>query len=169
MGAIDSLGKQWHRNVDHYQSGGMGHLEGDQTHSVVGFMPTKEMLRYREHNGLWGGHDSGAEEDERRVQKIQHDIESGVGIHSPLTVHYWNGWGYVGEGNHRLEAARRAGAPVVPVRVVRGGAYVERAKEQGVGGPMHSQTVFDSRNPEYTPTDMHPAHFLRGGPERYQR
>jgi ribosomal protein S18 acetylase RimI-like enzyme len=158
---LDEIGRKEHPNVDHYMSGGIGHLEGDETRSVVGFMPTKFMKRYREHPGDWNG-----EHSEEVVHGIRNDIQNGKGIHTPLMVHYSDDdkWGYIGEGNHRLRAADEEGLKTVPVRVVRGGPVGEK-RRRGIGAPMDLGGRFNEdhngRVYPYVPSDIHPYHFLK--------
>lgn len=153
--ALDEIGRQEHPNVDHYQSGGMGHLEGDETHSVVGFMPVHALKPFREHNGDWNG-----EHSAEVREKLSKDIDEGKGFHTPLMVEYNPdlNWGYLGEGNHRLRVAEDKGLRTVPVRVVRSYGRVEEKKRQGIGAPMHLHSSF---GPGYTPSDIHPHHFLK--------
>lgn len=156
--AVTQIGKQEHPNVDHYQSGGMGHMEGDESRSVVGFMPVEELKRYREHAGNWNG----AHSDEA-VAKIREDLRAGKGIHTPLMVEHnpTIGWGYLGEGNHRLRALDEEGFKTAPVRVVRSYGSVESRKAKGIGAPMHTNTVFNPADPSYVPSDIHPHHFIK--------
>jgi hypothetical protein len=135
----------------------MGHQDDDESRSVVGFMPVKEMKRFREHAGDWHGAHS-----EEVVHGIRQDIQDGKGIHTPLTVHYDHKrkWGYIGEGNHRLRAADEEGLRTVPVRVVRNPDLSDQQR-RGVGAPMHMNRSFDERNPDYVPSDIHPYHFMK--------
>lgn len=155
--AANEVGRKEHPNVDHYQSGGIGHLEGDETRSVVGFMPTRMMRRYREHSGEWNG-----EHSQETVDSIRHDLREGKGITNPLMVEYDHKlkWGYLGEGNHRLRAASDEGLHTVPVRVVRN-SDLSRRKAKGIGAPMELQTNFGEHDPHYVPSDMHPYHFVK--------
>lgn len=160
MTAEEALGKQWHPNVDHYQSGGMGHREGDESRSVVGFVPTHILARYREHGGDWNG-----EHSDKTVASIRSDIRSGKGITNPLMLEYSpkHKWAYLGEGNHRLHAAELEGSPVVPVRVVRSNVGPGSRKESGVGAPLAHEphTWTGGVGEDYVPSDMHPSHLFR--------
>lgn len=169
--ALDEIGRREHPNVDHYQSGGMGHLEGDESRSVVGFMPVHEVAKYREHNG-YGDFQEGTPEHEHeksKVDAIEDDIRSGKGITNPLMLEYSHkhGWGLLGEGNHRLRAAENTGSQTVPVRVVRNN-HLGWDKEHGHGAPMEASPGWKGGMGEpYTPTDMHPYHFIRKGSAEY--
>lgn len=159
MSGFEALGRQWHPNVDEYRSGGIGHREGDESRSVVGFVKTGDLLPYREHDGQQNYPDH----DEKVIGSIHDDIKAGKGITNPIDVEYDHrtGWASVGEGNHRLEAARRAGAPVVPVRVY-GRASQGANKENGRGASLRQTTSFPDRfanDGQYHPPDLHPDHF----------
>ena len=164
---LDEIGRREHPNVEHYRSGGMGHLKGDDSRSVVGFMPTEFMKRYREHAGDWNG-----EHSQETVDKIRQDIREGVGIKTPLMVHYSDKykWGYVGEGNHRLRAADEEGLQTVPVRVIRddGESMRERWRNKHPGHDMDlGETKWTGGMGErYIPTDIHPYHFLKEGTQK---
>lgn len=159
MSANDALGQQWHPNVAPRRSGGIGHVEGDESRSVVAFLPTSTVARFREHHA---GDDWNGERSHRRVGEIEQDIRSGVGIKEPLQIDYdeTKGWGWLGEGNHRLRAAERAGAPVVPVTVI-GRSNAGRHIERGVGAPLRHTTPFLDHDPDYVPPAIHPAHLFR--------
>jgi GNAT superfamily N-acetyltransferase len=149
---LDDIGKREHPNVDHYQSGGMGHIEGDDSKSVVGFMPTR-MIRGYEGNETW---------NEDKINEIHDDIKSGKGITNPLMMIYdhKNKWAYLGEGNHRFKGAVKADARTVPIRFVRGDASYQ--KKRMVGGPMRLDSPWKgARGEDYIPTDIHPHHFMK--------
>jgi GNAT superfamily N-acetyltransferase len=158
--ALQEIGHREHPNVDHYQSGGIGHQDNDESRSVVGFMPTGFMKRYREHAG---DQHSGSRDT---IDKIKGDIAEGKGIHNPITVHYSDEhkWGFIGEGNHRLQAADESGLRTVPVRVIRGGADVGARKKKLIGDHMDLEGKFDQQRGDrvepYTPSDIHPHHFM---------
>lgn len=147
---LDEIGQKEHPNVDHYRSGGIGHLEGDESRSVVGFVPTNLLL----------GYEGNQTHNPDTVRHIRDDIKSGKGITNPLMMVYdhKNKWAYLGEGNHRLEGATEAGARTVPVRFVRGSADYE--KSRGIGGSMEAHTDF-GHGEDYVPSDIHPYHFLQ--------
>lgn len=152
-----ALGEQFHPHVDQYRSGGIGHLSDDESRSVVGFVPTHTLVPYRDHDGTRDGlmsHDT--------VDRIAADIHAGVGIKNPIHVEYDHEkqLGYIGEGNHRLAAAVKAGAPVVPVRVY-GRARIGGARlERGVGAPLSLATTWKGgMGEDYVPPEVHPLHF----------
>lgn len=151
---LNEIGRREHPNVDHYQSGGMGHLEGDESRSVVGFVPTHMLY------GFEGNETS----DRDTVKRVRDDIKQGKGITNPLMMIYdhKNRWAYLGEGNHRLEGATEGGARTVPLRVVRGDASYQ--KERGIGKPLHMPEKWHGgRGEPYVPSDIHPHHFLHEG------
>ena len=162
MSASDALGEQWHPNVQSYRSGGIGHLEGDESRSVVGFLPTRAVAQYRHHDGEWTGHQAEHPRDRAIIDSIRHDLRSGHGLEEPLELDYHHraGWAALGEGNHRLRAAEEEGVPVVPVRVVGRSGFAARAKEKGIGAPAHLQGPLPGaeHDPDYEPPTFHPSH-----------
>lgn len=158
---IDDLGRSEHPNVTPYISGGIGHRDGDESRSVVGFLPTKLVRTYREHAGDWND-----ERSRQKVESIRADLRAGKGITNPVQMMYDHqaGWGYVGEGNHRVEAAHQEGMKTVPVRVY-GRSRNDLQQKEGIGGPMHLNTDFTSQggNADYVPPDIHPHHFTYPG------
>jgi len=146
-------------SVEHYMSGGIGHQEGDESRSVVGMVPVSTLKRYREHDGNQNAHYE--DRDHRIISDIHDDIKSGKGIHTPLMMEYDHkkGWGWLGEGNHRLAAGEKAGLTHLPVRVVGRSSAYERP-EKGIGAPLHLGTEWKGGMGErYIPPDIHPHHF----------
>lgn len=154
--SLDALGAQFHPHVQQYRSGGIGHLGEDR--SVVGYVPTHVLEQYKEHDGIQNPHATG--HDRRVIDSIRADIRSGTGIKEPLQVFHDpdQHWAYIGEGNHRLAAAREEGVPVVPVRV-HSRARLDHKREKGVGAPLKMGTDFGRPGWPYTPPDVHPLHF----------
>lgn len=160
---INELGESEHPDVTNYYSGGIGHREDSGSRSVVGFMPTKLMKHYREHDGNQNPHDD--THDRKVVEGVKNDILSGEGIHEPIVMDYdhKNKWGYISEGNHRLAGADEAGAKTVPMRVWGRGPDLGDKKAKGIGGPVHLDTEWkNSQGKEYIPPDIHPHHFTYG-------
>ncbi len=155
---LDAVGRKEHPNVDHYRSGGMGHRDGDESRSVVGFVPTRMLFGY-EGNKI---------SNPDTIRQVHDDIKSGKGITNPLMMQYdhKNNWAKLGEGNHRLEGATRAAARTVPVRFIR--SDLSRDKENGVGGPMHMHRSFGHEE-GYVPSDIHPYHFIKDENETHQK
>ena len=146
-------------------SGGKGHVEGDETRSVVGMVPVSRLIALREFDRTksdqnWDGHST------HTIDSIAADIKSGKGITNPIMVAYdhKNKWGYIGEGNHRLAAAIKAGATHVPVTVYRQPG-LDAHKNKRVGGHLAMTTNFTEQHhaqitgEEYVPTNIHPSHF----------
>lgn len=156
-----ALGEQFHPHVQQYRSGGIGHLDGDDSRSTVAFVPTHALEPYREHDGnQQPGHPT---HDRKVIDGIRADIRAGRGITEPIQLFHDPklNWGTVGEGNHRLAAAREEGIPVVPVRAhsraARGGA-----KENGIGAPLELSTKWKGGvGEDYFPPDVHPLHFAQ--------
>ena len=159
---MTNLGPQFHPNVDHYRDGGLGGVGED--HSVVGFVPTKHLLPLREYERA--GKDANPQ-SRAVINSIRDDIRSGVGIKNPITVDYdhTSQWAYVGEGNHRLQAAIEEGVPVVPTRVVRSPYSAPRRKAEGVGGHVTHDPIPGAPE-DYFPSDAHPQYLFGEKGER---
>jgi hypothetical protein len=117
------------------------------------------------HDGAWektyGGEGLAHDAERSKIESIKTDIRNGVGITNPIILDYdhKHKWGSIGEGNHRLAAAREEGASHVPVRVY-GRSHEEDNKEEGVGAPLHLATQWKSGiGSDYVPPDIHPHHF----------
>lgn len=148
---------QFHPNLVHYQSGGMGHRLDDPTRSVVGMVPTHVLAGYRDHEGDVNP-DSHA-----TVERIRNDLRSGHGLENPVMLEYDHrqGWASLGEGNHRLRAHELEGLPHVPTRVVR--SRLDMKREMGMGGPAsHRPIPGTEHDPSYIPSDIHPSYLNLG-------
>jgi hypothetical protein len=155
--------KNQHPNITDYKDGGMGGLP--KTKSVVGFVDTNYLAKM-----------PGNVVDKEGVDFYKAKIRSGEGFDNPIMVIYDNktGLAYVGEGNHRLQAALEEGLSAVPVRVVRGRVDAEQVLDnKGIGlmGPTEGRNPIQIKNEktlpfttqgptgpvEYMPTDVHPS------------
>lgn len=147
-------------NVEQKRSGGKGHLEGDESRSVVGMVPVHALKPLMEFDRAGQHADS---HSAQQISNIVSDIKSGKGITNPLMVAYdhKNKWGFIGEGNHRLAAAIQAGVTHVPVSVYRDSNLSDR-KKQRVGSHLAMITDFGRGTPQtedYVPSNIHPGHF----------
>ena len=141
-------------NVRNYTDGGTGGLPG--TRSVVGFVDTKYISKMP-------GNTTNAE----RVSFYREKLRSGKGFDEPVMVVYDNesGLAYVGEGNHRIQAAILEKLPYIPVRVVRGTksemtSFTKegRSPKQIKNNKTLPFTTGGPKGPvEYMPTDVHPS------------
>jgi hypothetical protein len=140
-------------NIKEYIDGGMGGLP--DTRSVVGFVNSEYLAKM-----------PGNPVDATLVSSYR-KIFTSKELKQPLMVIYDNetGFAYLGEGNHRLQAALAENIPYLPVRVVRGNAdeMQDRIKN---GRPVlqvkNNKTLpFTTGGPkgpvEYMPTDVHPS------------
>lgn len=158
--------EQFHPNVDHYRDGGLG---GDENHNVVGFVPTKHLLPMREYDRAGAdGHDGSRE----TINRIRGDIRQGRGITNPIEIHYNNKeqWGFIGEGNHRLQAAVEEGVSHVPARVVRSYNGPKYRKDAGVGAHIEHDPIPGVSDRDaaggYFPSDAHPKYLFGPNNER---
>jgi hypothetical protein len=145
--------------VEKYQSGGVGHLLGDESKSVVGMVKVSTLRKYLEYDRR-NPAEAIAGRSEETINSIKDDISSGKGIYEPLVLDYnpETLQGLISEGNHRLIAAIESGLEYVPVRVFRS----RRVSEASAGAPLK---LSDDANfvvngqPGYVPSAIHPYHF----------
>lgn len=140
-------GPQAPEEMSGYVGGGSFSSSGEGGHGpVVGMVPVSALMAFREHSG------NQHSESGQVVSGIAGELASGQALRNPLVLE-WNhrkGLMSLGEGNHRLAAAARAGLTHVPVRVVRAG-YMDRGIPV-VGGPPADRHG-------YVPGDIHPHWF----------
>lgn len=120
-------------------------------------VPVSSLVKYREYER--GGRDANSG-SEKVINSIADDLRSGKKINEPLSMSYDHetGWGVIGEGNHRLEAAIRAGVSHVPVQIHRS-SYASNAKRNGVGAPLTLDRRLIEKETGYFPSIMHPGNF----------
>lgn len=128
-------------------------MEGDDTRSIVGMVPTSVMKRFMEFDRT-NPNESTGDRSTEVIEGIKRDIQGGGGIHEPIILDYNHetGMGHISEGNHRLAAALATGVTHVPVRVYRGRRTGNRE------APLTLTTDFGDRH-GYIPSGMHPYHF----------
>jgi len=153
-----------------YSDGGSGGLVGSR--STVGFVSTEAL---KDMAGNTAGNEEAIESYRKSLREgkgFTKEYADGKSYNEPIMVVYDNetGLAYVGEGNHRLQAAIAENIPYVPVRVVRGNkdemvdpAYPSRTpkqikndKEPGfleTSGSSAGQPVSEG----YVPPSMHPS------------
>lgn len=138
--------KTLHPNMHDYPSG-IGNVGG--TESTVGYVPTKILAGMP---GNWT--------DRYGIDKWTSRLQSGEGFEDPIMVEFnpSERIARVGEGNHRVEAARRLGITHLPTRVVRSNIDAEyTAKNGGEVGRVETTSPWrDGRGGEYWPPMMHP-------------
>jgi hypothetical protein len=143
---------QFHPNIAFYRDGGMGGVGEDK--SVTGYVRTS-LLR------SMPGNDTNPE----RVEHYRQLLRSGQGFENPVMVEFdpKRSQAYVGEGNHRVEAAHQ-GHEYVPTRVVR--SRIDDFNDKVVrhqGGQVGQLPPRESQwkghlGEEYWPPMIHPAH-----------
>jgi len=116
---------------------------------------------------------AGNEVDEDKVQKIVEKLKQNKGFSNPVVVYYnpKTGEAVVADGNHHVEAARRAGIPYVPTRVITGefdpaeylsakkiGKNWEQSPFKSKTWPMHVNPYFVFNNDDlvYSADDLSP-------------
>lgn len=182
-------GKQLFPKVAEYLDGGSGGLV--ENRSTVGFVKTEFLADMPGNKAL----------NTEAIEAYRKSLREGKGFavrdfedepfNDPIMVVYDNetGKAFVGEGNHRLQAAIAENIPYVPVRVVRGRTW--EMEEDIVRGRFPKQIKNDKnpqfpettgpakgtvRDPKYLPPDFHPKYvfdeealverdFIPGGPE----
>lgn len=129
-----------------------------ESRSIVGFVPT---------HLLTGMH--GNETDREGIDRHKEALRSGRGFTDPIMVDFdpKRKLMTVGEGNHRVEAARELGISHVPVRVHRSiitNDELDYMKRHG-GNAVPVSAVSPWKNgqgAEYWPPGIHPKHIFPG-------
>ena len=141
--------KALYPNLQDYLDGGSGGIEG--TRSTVGFVKTSAL------EGMNGNTPGNRE----MVEKYKAALTEGKGFairefegkpfNDPIMVIYDNetGMAFVGEGNHRLQAAIELNLPYVPVRVVKGNASEMGANEKTGKSPKQ---IKNGKEPKFIET-----------------
>lgn len=145
-----------HPNLTHYRDGGVGGIGPE--HNVVGMVPVSVLDRLKHYDRANNREHMNADSLEI-IESIREDLRSGHGLKNPLMVMYSKAdqWAYLGEGNHRLAAAKAEGLTHLPVRVART-PDVSDYKRYGIGRPAMNRHIpgVDHADPRYIPTDIHP-------------
>jgi len=157
-------------NLQEYKDGGSGGIVG--TRSVVGFVKTSAL---KDMSGNIAG-------NKEAIESYRKSLREGKGFSKefrgetydePIMVVYDNetGLAYIGEGNHRLQAALAEGINYVPVRVVKGnkkemvtdleaGRFPKQIKNNKK--PQFPETFGPNagkvRDENYVPPEMHPSY-----------
>lgn len=154
-----NLGSQFHPHVRDYPAERAGGVEG----SVVGMVPTHVLDRYKEWDRTDEANHPGSAE---KIAALREDLRSGTGIREPLDLHYnpRERWAVLGEGNHRLAAAKAEGVPEVPVRVtrhmgvspdsVRDTYWEKRGRQAGAPATHKPEAEY---SPGYLSSSLHPS------------
>jgi hypothetical protein len=140
---------------EEWQAQRKGYSPGDDLSDWDGYphaewVPIQVAQRFREHTGDQHKH------SERTVAKIAGELKAGRGMTDPLMLLHHNeaNRASLGEGNHRLKAAERAGWTHVPMRAVR--MYDGEADEgKGQSIPHSWRGSHQGRTPEMCkPSDV---------------
>jgi hypothetical protein len=157
-------------DIVEYMDGGSGGLVGSR--STVGFVSTEAL---KDMAGNTAGNEEAIESYRKSLREgrgFAKEYPNGKIYNEPIMVVYDNetGLAYIGEGNHRLQAAIAENIPYVPVRVVRGNkdemvnpAYPSRTPKQIKNDkqPEFLETSGSSAGKPvsegYVPPSMHPS------------
>ncbi len=135
---------------------------GAQWNRYTALVPVDTLLKYREYDRT--NKKQAYTDSESNIESIANDLRKGgpQAVREVLHLSYDhdNKWAYLGEGNHRLAAAVRAGVTHVPVMVWRH-SDLSHLKEQGVGSPLHlDNRVVEKGRGGYFPQTIHPGNFM---------
>jgi hypothetical protein len=127
----------------------------------VALVPVAQLKQYREFDRSIRPKFS-KEDTEETINSIADDLRKGGvnALRSPISMTYdhKNKWGYIGEGNHRISAAIRAGITHLPVSIGGNHSDLSELKRKGIGSTLH----LDNRMVEeggYFPSNQHPGNF----------
>jgi hypothetical protein len=152
--AVAKAPEDYHPNLNDYKSGGMGHVEGDESRSVVGYVPT-HTLSAMPYN----------ETSPEGVEHYREKLRNGEGFKDPVMVMFNPDTkrAIVGEGNHRVKAAELEGISHVPTRVVRD-RWMDKPYMPGGrdSDTPHAKSKWKGgMGEEYWPSDIHPSHIFK--------
>jgi 8-oxo-dGTP pyrophosphatase MutT (NUDIX family)/GNAT superfamily N-acetyltransferase len=134
-----------HPNMNHYRDSGMGGQGEDR--SVIGYVSTDALRKMH-----------GNETERSGVEHYRESLRNGEGFKDPAMVIFdpKTHHAYLGEGNHRVQAAHEEGVSHVPVRVVRGSVNNPAAQHM-----EHAETPYRGNlGEDYWPSDIHPSHIF---------
>ena len=145
-----------HPHLNEYRDSGMGG-ESDNNPNVVGYMRTDALDAMR-----------GNETDREGIDRHKKALLSGHGFTDPVMVEFdpKNKRAVLGEGNHRVQAARELGISHVPTRVVRSrisdGDVEYMSRHGGYPRPMETgpSPWKGGMGEDYWPSDIHPKHLF---------
>lgn len=134
---------------------------GAQWGKWTALVPVQTLLNYREYDRTTPK--QAYPDSESNIESIANDLRTGgpQALKEVLHISYDhdNKWAYLGEGNHRLAAAIRAGVTHLPVMVHRK-SDLSHLKEQGVGAPLHLDNRLVEKGRGYFPSVIHPGNFM---------
>ena len=146
--------RQLHPRLNSYRDGGTGGVGAER--NVVGYVDVDFLARARGNRADFT----------ERVAAYADDLENGRGYENPVIVLFDpRGRIIVGEGNHRVEAARRLGVTHLPARICRAHFDPDFHTEQGgrtvpVVVPSPSPFHALGYDRDYWPTDLHPVYLI---------
>lgn len=141
-----------HPNMNDYRAE-VGRGEGSE--SSVGYVPTHILASMH-------GNETGREGIDRHKRRLL----SGEGFEDPVMVEFdpKRKVATLGEGNHRVEAARELGISHVPARVVRSRIDADGSHAKHSGGvtqPIDATSPWKGgMGEEYWPPQIHPRHIF---------
>jgi len=152
IGPADQAILSSHPNMTFYKDGGKGGVGKDS--GVVGPVKTTFLKDFM-----------GNPTDRDKVEFFKKELAEGRGFNESIIVLYNPAEGkfFVGEGNHRLQAAFEMGEEFVPVRVnrsyFRDDASVSSDRSTG-NVDVSSSPWKDGAGENYWPTDLHPSYLF---------
>lgn len=133
---------------------------GSQYGRGVAMVPVQQVAKYREYNR--SGQHSHGDYSQKTISGIADDLRKGgpTAMREPIWIDYDHEkkWGYISEGNHRVDAAIQAGVSHVPVRIGRSSS-VESRRKKGIGAPLHMDNRLVEERSGYFPSEIHPGNF----------
>lgn len=152
MGDVDP--RSLHPNMDDVRGSGMGGVDA-KSGTAVGYVSTSFLKRMQ-----------GNPVHEPQVRKYERKLLSGEGFHYPIMLEYHHDTGsaYVGEGNHRMNAAYNLGVSHVPAYFYRSSSSPKnvegRSVLRGVRKSEEGWPFTGSLGEERVPTQIHPKWIL---------
>lgn len=148
MGDVDP--RTLHPNMEAVHGSNMGGIDAGSG-TAVGYVSTA-FLKNMQGNPVHGP----------QVRKYERKLLSGEGFHSPILLEYHHptGSAYVGEGNHRMNAAYNLGVSHVPAYFYRTkspiSSYEGRKVMRGIRKSEEGWPFKGGMGEEWVPTQIHP-------------
>lgn len=132
---------------------------GERWDRYTALVPVHQLAKYMEYDRT---RDHANPNSQATIDSIADDLRKGgvnaLREHVSLDYDHTRKWGVLTEGNHRVQAAIKAGIGYIPVSIYGNQGNLERHITRGVGAPLHLDNRMVERG-GYYPSRTHPGNF----------